>query len=387
QGKSTSQVTINGANFNPIAANQIVTFGNRVAEVLGATSNQLIVKLPTSLIDSEVNIRIDVAEQSIISNQLFHLISPWKRLTNYPGGNTGDATAFAIGNYGYLGLGKETPTFTKRIWKYDPTFGTWTQATTFFFPNEGTGSPFINMNSFVDGTFAYVGLGSQGGWPQGPEGRVRKYDPSSNTWTNITGIGNNPSAYRTDGAVSYSINGKGYITTGRENGNATSFKMWEYNPTSDTWARKKDLPSLSRWEATGFSINSKLYLLGGSPCIGCGSSSILKDVWEYDVFTDNWTQLPDFPGGRLWMSTGFSINGVGYVIGGFAGSMDNINMLSDIWKFESSNNTWIHLEDFPGGKIAAGTVFVINGKAYYGTGLKDGVGYSSDFWEFDPTKL
>lgn len=392
EGRDNSKVTIYGENFNPIPNNHVVTFGDRIVEVLSATSNQLVVKLPIRLIEGSVSIRIDVAEQFCLSSQQFHFLDSWKRLADFPGGNTGDATGFAVGNHGYLGLGYETPTFTKRIWEFYPPTNTWTQATTFFFLNEGTGAPFVNMISFYDETNAYVGLGSQGGWPNGAEGRIRKYDPGSNTWADIMGIGNNPTLYATDGAVSYSVNGKGYVTTGRENSNPnpstfsgqTSTKMWEYSPAANAWTRKKDIPASARWEATGFAINSKLYLLGGMPCRSCAFTNILNDFWEYDALADTWTKLPDFPGEARWISTGFSLNGIGYILGGSTGSGDAYNLLNDFWMFEQSTRTWTKLLDFPGGKRSAAAVFTLNGKAYIGTGIKEGIGYTNDFWEFDP---
>jgi len=393
EGKSNSQVTIYGENFNPIASNHVVTFGDRVVEVLSAGSNQLVVKLPVDVTEDDVSIRIDVAEQFCISNQLFHFLSSWKRLADYPGGSTGDAMGFAIGNYGYLGLGYETGIAAiKKIWKYDPGTNTWTQPTTFSFPGGGTAGPFVNMISFYDGTYAYVGLGSQSGWPEGAEGHMRKYDAGSNTWSDIAGIGNDPTLYATDGAVSYWANGKGYVTTGRENtdpnpfpfNGQTSAKMWEYNPETDNWTRKNDLPSSARWEAMGFAINSKLYLLGGAPCRNCTGTNLMKDFWEYDVTTDTWTQLPDFPGGRRWMSTGFSLNGIGYIVGGQLDDDTKNNLFSDVWMFEPETKTWTQLGDFPGGKRSNAAVFILNGKAYFGTGLMSGVGYVNDFWEFDP---
>lgn len=393
EGKAKSQVTINGENFNPIPSNHVVTFGDRMVEILSATSNQLVVKLPIDMADGNVSIRIDVAEQFCVSNQLFHVLSAWKSLADYPGGGTADATGFAIGNNGYLGLGYEnSSTVAKKIWKYDPSVNTWTQPTTFYFLGEGTTGPSVNMISFYDGTYAYVGLGSQGGWPQGAEGKMRKYNDVSNTWSDIMGIGNNPALYAVNGAVSYSSNGKGYVTTGSEDPDPytypfvgpTSSKMWEYSPATDNWTRKTDLPSSARWEAAGFAINSKLYLFGGSTCIRCVGIYTMKDFWEYDVASDKWTQLPDFPGGRRWMSTGFSLNGKGYIIGGQYADGNETILFSDVWMFEPSNKTWTKLPDFPGGKRSNAAVFVLNGKAYLGTGLKDGVGYVNDFWEFNP---
>jgi N-acetylneuraminic acid mutarotase len=373
-GKSNSLVMINGQNFNPVTANQLVTIGGRTADITSASPNQLIIRLPTSLTDSLVQIRIDLAEQFATSRQLFHLISPWRRVAPFPGSPRADATSFVLNNQGYVGLGYPTSN-SPYVWKYDVSSNTWTNQTVYYLS-------LVNAIAITDGTSAYVGMGTEGGWPQIPDGRFLKYDQAANGWTYLTGFGNDPNTYGVDGAVAYSINGIGYVTTGRDRHNNTTNAIWQYNPTSDHWTRKADMPASSRWEAAGFSIASKAYIFGGEPCDRC--VRYLQDSWEYDAISDSWKQLPDFPGVARWRSTGFSINGIGYAVGGEFNSGNS--RLGDFWKFDPNSATWTQLEDFPGGNRAGAVVFVINNKAYFGTGLGT-ASYLNDFWEFDPSKL
>src|SRR5665213_944306 len=80
----------------------------------------------------------------------------WTQLTNVGGDGRQAASSFAIGSYGYIGLGLnyETTVLESDFWQYDPTSNTWTQMANF------GGTPRFASVSFVIGNCAYVGLGS-----------------------------------------------------------------------------------------------------------------------------------------------------------------------------------------------------------------------------------
>ena len=109
------------------------------------------------------------------------------------------------------------------------------------------------------------------------------------------------------GAVGFSINGRGYVGTGR-NSSIGNFKdFWEYDPVFNIWTRKADFPGVARVNAVGFSIGAKGY-------IGTGAGGIfLKDFWEYDPNNNSWTQKADFGGTGRYGATGFSIGNKGYL--------------------------------------------------------------------------
>ncbi len=183
----------------------------------------------------------------------------------------------------------------------------------------------------------------------------------------------------------YSINGKGYVATGREINNRVSFKMWEFDMTSETWTRKADLPATAlRWEASGFAIGTKAYLIGGAPCYGC--TNFLQDVWEYDIVSNTWRQKSNFPGQKRFRATAFSINGIGYLVSGENKDGSNSILMNDVWRYDPASDIWTQLGDFPGPKRSGAAVFVIGNKAYFGTGLSP-TQYVNDFYEFDPLKL
>ena len=380
EGKSNSLVTINGQNFNPIAANQIVKFGDKVATVVSSSSDQLVVRLPTSLADDNVSIKIELAEQQFVSGSTFHTISPWRKLADFPSNPRADAVAFTIGSYGYVGLGTKSNIFAEAdTWKYDVQNNSWEKIAGFYYSSVGGSGSYVNLTSFVISDEAYVGMGSIGGAPQGPRMEFSKYTPLNNEWNVVA-----PSIDGLEGPVGYAINNKGYVVTGRSYPNQPDFRLFQYDPSTNSWSRKADFPGSPRTEASGFSIGDKAYITTGLSNI---TGILFKDLWSYSPSLDKWSQLSSLPGSVRWQATSFSVNGMGYVIGGASTYDTYYSRLNDIWMYDPSVDKWTQLEDFPGEARAGAVAFTIGGKAYFGTGLGGPAIWLNDFWEFDPTKL
>lgn len=170
------------------------------------------------------------------------------------------------------------------------------------------------------------------------------------------------------GAVGFSIGNKGYM--------AGSDVFWEFDPSTDTWTIKSDVPGNPRRQAVGFSIGNKGYVgTGGYP-----------DFYEYDPSTDQWTRKADFPGGGVIDAVAFSINGKGYV-----GSERSF------WEYNPINDVWVQKNNFPGTGIS-GYGLSIGNKGYVGGGFHYGQNYVNGilqnysvivfdnlFYEYDPS--
>lgn len=173
-------------------------------------------------------------------------------------------------------------------------------------------------------------------------------------------------------AVSFSINDKGYVTTGYD-GDDRLNDLWEYDPAKDFWVQKANFPGTARNGAVGFGTATKGYV--GT---GYDGSAKLKDFWEYDSQTNSWDSVADFPGSARYGALAFAIDNKGYVGTGYDG-----NYLKDLWMFNPESNEWIQKVSVGGSKRRDAVGFVINGKGYVCTGLNNGT-YESDFWEYDP---
>ncbi|WP_321279211.1 galactose oxidase [Marinifilum fragile] len=200
-------------------------------------------------------------------------------MTGGPSARQG-AIAFSINGVGYVGTGYgfqegEDRTNLKDFYKFD---GSWTKIAY-------DGEKSRNATAFVIDDKAYIVSG------ENSMKYVWEYDPSkvSNTfngWTRKEDLDddNNWEGVQRSGAVSFVINGKGYIATGRNTG--LSREVWEYNPVNDRWDEKTSLESpevASRENAVAFSLNNRGFVTTGTVS---GSGAYFDDTWEFNPTMD-----------------------------------------------------------------------------------------------------
>lgn len=156
-----------------------------------------------------------------------------------------------------------------------------------------------------------------------------------------------PGADRTAGNF-IPIKDKGIYFGGRFK-NTDTREVWEYDFQNDSWKQLRDFPGSARSSAVSFHLNDKIYYGTGA----AGSYQILKDFWEYDYMSDEWKQIASFPGTPVYESIYYSIDGLGYLVGGRT-SRYTQNFTNTIWVFNPSNQTW---EQEYGGSIPISTQF------------------------------
>lgn len=141
-----------------------------------------------------------------------------------------------------------------------------------------------------------------------------------------------------------------------------------YSPVVDTltiypWHYVTDIPGLPRTQAVSFAIGSKAY-------IGTGvyqNDMYLEDMWEYDTETGVWTQIANYPEGKVRGLTAFAVNGKGYVGLGYRRNGTNEGeKLDSFYEYDPSTNTWTRIHDYPGGWCGYDSrdAFTMNGKGY-----------------------
>ncbi len=108
------------------------------------------------------------------------------------------------------------------------------------------------------------------------------------------------------------VDGKIYLIGGTTGGlhEAPISTVEEYDPTTDTWTRKANMPTARMFLST-IAVDGRIYAIGG----GIWNGSIFSKVEKYDPATDTWTTEPDMPTRRLSLSTS-TVNGKIYAIGG-----------------------------------------------------------------------
>ncbi len=317
-GPIGTRVVIEGKNFAVSGSGNMVKIGGIRAVVDSVTDDRLYVKVPEVMESSDLPISLEVAEMKVLTEKPFSVWYPWKKMKDFNGGYNG-ITGFSVGGKAFIGLGYGHT----ELWEYDP-------ATEYF---------------------------------------VRKRDFPH-------GLDVEPKCF-TSGNKGYAI-----ISNGSNNypGISTITELWEYDPDLDRWTRKADFPGLNRSAATAFSIGSKGYFAAGHYVDPYGYWYYLKDMWEYDPSTDKWTRKKDFPGSDRQLAYAFSIGTNGYMGIGATGWPQ-----MSMYKYDAISDTWTGIGDYPGTGFIYINGFVLNNKGYLGMG-GDNSGHSfADFWEFDPS--
>jgi len=97
-----------------------------------------------------------------------------------------------------------------------------------------------------------------------------------------------------------------------------------------------------------------------------------------------WTPIADLPSPR-YEALSFMIGNDFYVGCGITTLSPTVAAANDLWKYESSSNSWIQKSSLPVGlNIYGANTFVINGKAYVVDGQIINGPYNSGLWQYDP---
>jgi hypothetical protein len=183
------------------------------------------------------------------------------------------------------------------------------------------------------------------------------------TWTERATF---PPAVNIRGVLSFAIGSKGYIGIPCYIGDQCIGQFLEYDPQSDRWTQLGNHPSI-QFQSPHFILNGNAYVVSGT------------QVWQYVPASDHWTRKRDIPGADKRAGFGFSVNGLGYVGGGFYNG-------GALWEYNPNNDTWTRKNDHPmleyGGNDPSvlsvdAVTFSIGGKAYL-------TGTNHWFWEYSP---
>ena len=164
-------------------------------------------------------------------------------------------------------------------------------------------------SSVVDGKIYAIG-----GVISYPEvtSKVEEYDPNTGIWTEKADMPTARSCFST-----CVLNGKIYAIGGFDEVDQTYSAVEEYYPATDTWTKKADMPT-ARSHAPAAAVDGKIYVIGGGAFIEYPEANSFSTVEEYDPETDTWTRKADMPTPRNGCSAGV-VNGKIYVIGGATG--------------------------------------------------------------------
>ena len=233
----------------------------------------------------------------------------WTRMDDFPGSARRAAVAFSTDERGYVGTGFDSDNDVefRDFYAFDPAAASGSQWSVIAdFP----GSARYNAVAFAEADRGYVGSGYDGNWLKD----FYAYDPATDSWEQIVSIGGS----KREAAAVMSIDGRHYVVTGRNN-NQNEFDAWAYDVTSASWEQLNDLDedddyNIARYGAVAFSMNGLGYVTTGT------SGFNVSSTWEYSPTTDEWEEKSAFEGAARRDAVSFVVNGRAYVTTGASGS-------------------------------------------------------------------
>jgi len=138
--------------------------------------------------------------------------------------------------------------------------------------------------------------------------KVVAYNVATDGWSTKAPL---PAALRFTNQAAV-IDGKIYVSGGLRLKSFYQASLYVYDPVTNVWSRKHDMPNTTLDGATGV-IGGRLYVLSACPDPDdCNPFSVAHAFYRYDPTTDRWTSLP----GPTLPLTGLPDSYRGGVIGG-----------------------------------------------------------------------
>jgi N-acetylneuraminic acid mutarotase len=211
---------------------------------------------------------------------------------------------------------------------------TWTQKADMPTPRWG------HTSAVVDGKIYVIGGGtSEGGPDEKLLATVEEYDPVTNTWTRKDDMPTPRGWMSPSSAV---VDGKIYVIGGGaswDEADCCKPTVEEYDPATDTWTRKADMPT-GRDSLATVAVDAKIYAIGG--LLSWDNLSGLRTVEEYDPATDTWTRKADIPRG-VWGLCASVVSGKIYAMGG----RPSLQAVPLVQEYDPVTDTWTLKGDMP----------------------------------------
>ncbi len=199
-------------------------------------------------------------------------------------------------------------------------------------------------------------------------------------WTQVSAP---PEGFRTDHTFGFAINGTGYLVTGKTPNGITA-SVYSYSPDLDEWTQLPDFPGGTRGFAIGDVWEDKAYFGFGRGISPDSTEEAQKnDLWSYDPSTEQWTELASCPCTPRIHPAFVAHQGNIYV---GMGSTTGIGNLNDWWQYNIATDTWTQKPDLPGPTRHHPYQFAVGDYVYagFGHGSEEPKIYKTWF-RFDPT--
>lgn len=235
------------------------------------------------------------------------------------------------------------------VWEFDPARDRWFQKADMPSPRRAFGVGVIEDKIYIVGGLE----------PFVEEcGTTEEYDPATDTWTRRAGMPTPRSSLSVGVA-----NGKLYAIGGHRKGwfgRYTTKRCEEYDPHTNTWRRRKDMPTYRIDFGVG-TLQEEIYVVGGAKR-SCFDRGVTARVDVYDPSSDRWRRKKSMPTSRRDIGVGVMNNKL-YAIGG----KGRVDWLPTNEEFDPEHDRWVKRTPLPVGRRHAsvacqhGTMYVIGG--------------------------
>ena len=218
-----------------------------------------------------------------------------------------------------------------------------------------------------------------------------EYDPITDDWQQKADIPGPPYSLR----VAFSVNNVGYIGSGDckayycAMGFTGSCSFYSYSPDIDSWEQVSYIvgsPAFNGglYGAIGFQDENYGYMFAGLAPADYYYDIPISNYWRYDPSQDTWEIIGVFSefNPYLLSPSGFQIEGKFYIGCGENNTVEKYN--SSFWIFNPTTNTWEDIAEFPGTPRRGAVGFSKGGYGYVGLGYNKNYGTLKDFWRYDP---
>jgi N-acetylneuraminic acid mutarotase len=152
--------------------------------------------------------------------------------------------------------------------------------------------------------------------------------------------------------------------------------LFAYDPKTDSWVRKQDMPTARRWPAACV-VDGIIYVIGG----GGMFSPDLNAVEAYDPKTDTWVAKAPLATARSGVCA-CAVDGVIYAIGGATGTISagNLRRTTTMEAYDPKTDRWTRKATLPT-PMGWGAACAVNG-VIYAFCIKDAAAYdpTTDRW-------
>lgn len=175
-------------------------------------------------------------------------------------------------------------------------------------------------------------------------------------------------------------------------GVGTTRRAYRFEVERDTMGKWTEIPDFSGIPAKGsisFTLNDRLYVTLGDR--GTGNRFNTTTLWAFDPTANagegNWIAADTFPAQGREGAVAFVINGKAYIgTGGIGGANTNEVLYSDFYEYSPAaqrGQRWRKIASIPGSGRSGAAAFVVGNRGYVGTGFSAG-GDLKDFWAYNP---